>query len=44
MVNAISGVLLECDPAIKEFVLYLNKKYNNGMHGFVYFTNFQYIN
>ena len=32
MVNAIKGVLLECDPAIKEFILYLNKKhYNNGM-------------
>ncbi|KAL9651332.1 hypothetical protein ABK040_001284 [Willaertia magna] len=30
MVNALRGVLVECDPAIKQFILYINKKiYNN---------------
>ncbi|KAL0483001.1 TFIIH basal transcription factor complex TTD-A subunit [Acrasis kona] len=35
MVNAIRGVLLECDPAVKQFILHLNKE-NTGSHsGFV---------
>ncbi|KAF0982673.1 hypothetical protein FDP41_011603 [Naegleria fowleri] len=29
MVNAIGGVLIECDPAIKQFILFLNKKHGN---------------